>query len=204
MFNMFRKNYPLVIDDPAGYLKVSGPGSVYRKIRSAYIDENRVPAYVIEEFNGCAVNAAACLLAYASGRDGSFSGSLDLCKKIAQDGYSRLSNGVRDYYTKLGKEAPFVRKCLKAGSFDFRAASSLLVKKRAVKEILAGRPVLFNIAFSRQYRDHTVTAYGFEEYAVGSDGKKVLFFRIRDGYTKEDRYLEYKHIFGISITYLKI
>ena len=201
---LFGKKYPLVIDDPGWYLKTSRPDLNYKKLRSVSIDERKVPAYIIEEYNGCAVNAAACLVAFASGKNSAFASSLDICKKVAQDGFSRIRDGVRDYYTKLGKEAPFIRKCLRAASSGCRAASSLFVKKRAINEILAGRPVLLNIGLSRQYTDHTVTAYGFEEYAAGNSRRKALFFKIRDGYTKEERYLEYKAILGISITYLKI
>ena len=63
--------------------------------------------------------------------------------------------------------------------------------------------MLLNIGFSGQYRDHTVTAYGLEEYVVGPLGKRSLFFKVRDGYSKEDRYLLYRGILGISVTYLK-
>ena len=200
---MKKNNYPVEISDPAGYLAASRPGEKIVKLRSACIDGRRVPAYVINDLNSCGVNAAACLLSFASGKDGAFVPSLTLCKKVADDGYTRIRNGAVDYYTKLGREAPFIRKCLKAASLGYAARSSLFVKHRAVNEILAGRPALLNIGISKQYRDHTVTAYGFEEYAVGENGGKVLFFKIRDGYTKKDRYLEYKGIIGISVTYLK-
>ena len=208
---MFGKNGSIRICDPAVYLKQSAPGQQIKLLRSACIDEDKVPAYLIRDLNGCAVNAAACLVAFSAhggsvppGEDGrSFGPALALCKKIAADGFSKMRDGTRDYYTKIGREAPFVRRCLGAASSGYSARSSLLVKRRAVSEILAGRPVLLNIAFSGQYTDHTVTAYGFEEYAVGDNGRKVLFFKIRDGYSKEPRYLEYKGILGISITYLK-
>ncbi|MBR5731000.1 MAG: hypothetical protein IKX89_03510 [Firmicutes bacterium] len=191
----------IVISDPSGYLAASRPGQPVKLLRSVSIDESRVPAYVIKELNGCGVNGAACLVAFASGAGGSFAASLDICKRIARDGYTRKRGGRTDYYTRLGKEAPFVRRCLKEGACGYGARSSLFVKRRAVSEILAGRPVLLNIGLSGQYRDHTVTAYGFEEYDAG--GRKILFFKIRDGYTKEDRYLMFRGILGISITYLK-
>ena len=200
---MNSRDHTAVIRDPAGYLAASRHGQTVGKLRSSCIDGRRVPAYVISDLNGCAVNAAACLVSFASEKYRSFGQALELCKSIALDGYSHYKDGAVDFYTKLGKEAPFVRKCLQTASAQFTARSSLFAKRRAVKEILAGRPVLLNIAFSGQYRDHTVTAYGFEEYAVGPRGRKVLFFKVRDGYSTEDRYLEYKNILGISVTYLK-
>ena len=200
---MNSRDHTAVIRDPAGYLAATRPGQTVKKLRSSCIDARSVPAYVINDLNGCAVNAAACLVSFASERQRSFGQALELCKSIALNGYSQKRDGAVDFYTKLGKEAPFIRKCLQAASVPFTAKSSLFAKRRAVNEILAGRPVLLNIAFSRQYRDHTVTAYGFEEYSVGPRGRKVLFFKVRDGYSTEDRYLEYKGILGISVTYLK-
>ena len=191
------------IRDLSGYLAEYGPGQPVNLLRSACIDESRVPAYVIEELNGCAVNGAACLVSFAAGKGGKFGKSLDLCKRIAGNGYTRNRDGETDYYTMIGKEAPFVRKCLKESACGYSARSSLLVKRRAVSEILAGRPVLLNIGISKQYMDHTVTAFGFEEYAAGPRGRKILFFKIRDGYTEEDRYLEFRGILGISVTYLR-
>lgn len=193
----------MIISDPAEHLASSRPGQKIEKLRSACIDGNRVPAYVINDLNGCGVNAAACLAAFASGKERAFEKALDVCRNTALNGYSRVRDGAVDFYTKLGKEAPYVRECLRAFSVPFGARSSLFAKSRAVKEITAGRPVLLNIGISKQYRDHTVTAYGFEEYSVGDRGRKVLFFRIRDGYSTEDRWLEYKNILGISVTYLK-
>ncbi|MCR5010064.1 MAG: hypothetical protein K6A91_03900 [Clostridia bacterium] len=191
------------INDPALYLKDTRPGQSIKRIRSVCIDASRVPAYVIHELNGCGVCGAACLLAFASESRISFDDSLDRCLAIAENGFTRTVNGTTDYYTKLGKEAPFIRKCLNTAAAGLSARSSLFAKRRAVREILAGRPVLLNIGISGQYRDHTVTAYGLEEYAVGPSGKKFLFFKVRDGYTKEDRYLLYRGILGISATYLK-
>ena len=167
------------------------------------MDGSRVPAYIIQELNGCGVCGAACLLAFASGGAHSFDASLDRCLAVAKKGFTRTVNGTTDYYTRLGKEAPFIRKCLKTAAAGLSARSSLFAKRRAVREILAGRPVLLNIGLSGQYRDHTVTAYGLEEYAVGPSGKKFLFFKVRDGYSTEDRYLLYRGILGISVTYLK-
>ena len=199
------------ISDPVGYINNTRPGQPVKLLRSACIDESRVPAYMIRDLNSCAVNAAACLVTFSadskgvsSGEDGrSFGPALALCKKIAADGFSRIRGGTRDYYTRIGREAPFVRRCLQSAGAGYSARSSLFVKRRAVSEILEGRPVLLNIAFSGQYTDHTVTAYGFEEYAVGDRSKRIMFFKVRDGYSKETRYLEYKGIIGISITYLK-
>ena len=200
---MNAKNRTIVISDPAGYLKKTRPGHGIKKTRSVCINEALVPSYIIEERNSCTVNAAACLLVFASGKRHSFGSALELCRSIALRGYSRIRHGATDYYTRIGREAPYIRRCLKAASAGYSANSSLFVKRLAIKEILSGRPVLLNIAFSGQYRDHTVTAYGFEEYAAGPRGRKVMFFKVRDGYSKEPRYLEYKGIFGISITYLK-
>lgn len=200
---MNSRNHPLIISDPAGYLASSRPGQKAEKLRSVCVDGSIVPAYVINDQNGCGVNGAACLAAFASGGAMTFGEALNICKSIALNGYSRLRGSAVDFYTRLGQEAPFIRKCLKASSVPFGARSGLFVKSRAVREILAGRPVLLNIGISGQYRDHTVTAYGFEEWSVGERGRKVLFFRIRDGYSMEDRWLEYKGILGISVTYLK-
>ncbi|MBQ2311546.1 MAG: hypothetical protein II185_03220 [Firmicutes bacterium] len=191
------------IKDPVLYLKDTRPGQSIKRIRSVCIDGSRVPAYVIQELNGCGVCGAACLAAFASGGTSSFDTSLEHCLDVAKNGFTRTVNGTTDYYTRLGKEAPFVRKCLNAVSSGLTARSSLFAKRRAVKEILSGRPVLLNIGFSGQYRDHTVTAYGLEEYVVGPLGKRSLFFKVRDGYSKEDRYLLYRGILGISVTYLK-
>lgn len=203
MSRMNSKTSRTVIGDPAAYLAATYPGKPVKLLRSVCIDGRRTPAYVISELNGCGVNAAACLVSFASGKERVFGQSLDICKSIALNGYSRKRDGAVDFYTKLGKEAPYIRKCLQAASVPFTARSSLFAKGRAVKEILAGRPVLLNIGISKQYRDHTVTAYGFEEYTVGPRGRKILFFKVRDGYSTEDRYLEYKGILGISVTYLK-
>ena len=192
------------IEDPLRYLQNTRPGQSIGLIRSACIDGSKVPAYIIRELNGCGVNGAACLAAFASGGSLSFHASLKRCLGIAEGGFTRRRNGVTDYYTRLGREAPFVRRCLKTVSACHTARSSLFVKRRAVKEILAGRPVLLNIALSSQYKDHTVTAYGFEEYSVGPRAEKLLFFKVRDGYSEDDRYLLYKGILGISITYLKM
>ena len=192
-----------VIEDPVLYLKDTRPGQSIKRIRSVCIEDSKVPAYIIQELNGCGVNGTACLLAFASGKEGSFDSSLKRCLAVACRGFTRTVNGTVDYYTRLGKEAPFVRTCLNAASAVFSARSSLFAKRRAVREILAGRPVLLNIGISGQYRDHTVTAYGLEEYAVGPSGKKFLFFKIRDGYSKDERYLLYRGILGISVTYLK-
>ncbi len=191
------------IKAPAAYLRNSRPGQTIKRLRSVCIDDSKVPAYVIKELNGCGVNGAACLVAFARGNGASFDDALDRCLTVARAGYTRISAGITDYYTSLGKEAPYVRKCLRSASAEYTARSSLFAKRRAVKEILAGRPVLLNIGISGQYRDHTVTAYGFEEYSVGPGGKKFLFFKIRDGYSKDDRYLLYRGILGISATYLK-
>ena len=192
---------PLYIDNTTEYLKTAYQGRSFELTRLFCIDDSSVPAYIIEEYNGCAVNAAACLIA-ASGQAESFKTALRSCLDVAKHGYSKVKNGERNYYIKLGTEAPFIRKCLRSFSSSLKARSSLFVKNRAIKEIMQGRPVLLNIGLSRQYLDHTVTAYGFEEY-VSDRGRKVLFFRIRDGYTMQTRYLEYKKILGISITYLK-
>ena len=191
----------LEIWDTKEYLKTAYPGRSFELRRSFGIDDGSVPAYIIEEYNGCAVNAAACLIA-ATRQAESFSTALGSCLDVAEHGYSKVRNGERNYYIKLGTEAPFIRKCLRSVASGLRARSSIFVKNRAIKEIMQGRPVLLNIGLSRQYLDHTVTAYGFEEY-VSDCGKKALFFRIRDGYTTQIRYLEFKKILGISITYLK-
>ena len=200
---MTANNRTAVIEDPAAYLKNKYHISDAKLLRSASIDENRVPAYLIEDYNACAVNAAACIAAFASGKEGSFGRSLEICKAIARSGFSKAEGSTVNYYTRLGTEAPFVRRCLDASGSGYTARSSLFVKKRAVREILAGRPVLLNIGISGQYRDHTVTAYGFEEYSAGERGKKYLFFKVRDGYSKDERYVLYRGILGISITYLK-
>lgn len=197
------KDRTTVIEDPAAYLNSTVPGQTIKKLRSVCMDDSKVPAYVIQELNGCGVNGAACLVAFACGNGASFDDALKHCLTVARAGYTRIRAGITDYYTSLGKEAPYVRKCLRTASAGYTARSSLFAKRRAVREILEGRPVLLNIGISGQYRDHTVTAYGLEEYAVGPSGKKHLFFKVRDGYSKEDRYLLYRGILGISATYLK-
>jgi len=198
--DMTEKKKTLTIGDPAAYLSAAHPGSEIKKLRSACVGESLVPAYIISDTNGCVVNAAACLLVFASGGRNDFDTYLELCKRTAVSGFSRIRNGEIDYYTRLSKESLFLRQCFKAASSPYGAANSLFAKKKAVDEILTGRPVLLNIAFSKQYRDHTVTAFGFDEYSVGDPGRKRLFFRVRDGYSEEDRWLEYRGIIGVFAT----
>ena len=197
------EEHPIYIDDPLKFLQESCPEDSFELLRSCSIDDAKVPPYFIEEYNGCCVNAAACLISSVTADGADFNKILASCKKTAENGYSRLKNGAVDYYTRLGSEAPFLRRCLSMFTAGFSARSSLFVKCRALKEIEAQRPILLNIAFSRQYIDHTVTAYGYEEYRSAKTGRRRLFFKIRDGYCMGVRYLEYRKIYGISATFLK-
>ena len=60
------------------------------------------------------------------------------------------------------------------------------------KEIDAGRPLLFNIAFG-YYGDHTVVVIGYSVFTknTGIFQKKARFFKVYDGWTKSNRYIDY-------------
>ena len=188
------------ISDPKEYLKEHFAGKNYVKTRERSLPESAVPAYVIRERNGCVVNAAASLITCASMPENSRSGALKACRGTAERLYKKTRKN--DYYVPLGRTSVFVNACAEELGSSGKAKSSPFAKRTAVREINSGRPVLLNIAYSPQYRDHTVTAYGWEEYAPDNGrGRRLLFFRIRDGYTKEPRYLAYRRILGIFATY---
>ena len=191
------------ISDPIEYLKEHFPGKNYFKTGECSLPESAVTAYVIRERNGCVVNAAASLITYASEPENSRFGALKACRGIAERLYKKARKN--DYYVPLGRTSAFVNECARKLESKGKARSSPFAKRTAVREINCGRPVLLNIAFSPQYRDHTITAYGWEEYAPENGrGRKLLFFKIRDGYTKEPRYLVYRRIFGIFATYFVV
>ena len=69
------------------------------------------------------------------------------------------------------------------------------------KEISNDRPILLNIAYSEQYKDHTVTAYAWTQFDVEGEDMTFRFFKVRDGYTSsEDRYVNFETVIGSYIT----
>ncbi|MBQ9891053.1 MAG: hypothetical protein IJM39_06550 [Firmicutes bacterium] len=190
-----RKEY---IEDPEEYLKKRFPGKEYIKTDERSIPDDKVPPYIIMERNGCVVNAAASMLQYSLKPHISRSEALNTCRGIAE----RLNIKTRKngYYVPLGRTSQFLGCCAKELGSCGRAKSSLFAKSTAIREINAGRPVFINIAVSRQYYDHTVIAYGWEIYRPSGRGRKILFFKIRDGYSKAPRYLICRRIFGVFTT----
>ena len=61
---------------------------------------------------------------------------------------------------------------------------------------------MLSIGLSRQYLDHSVTAVGWKLYKCRENGRRLLFFKVLDGYSSAPRYLIYKGIFGIFATKL--
>ena len=63
------------------------------------------------------------------------------------------------------------------------------------KEIDAGRPVLFNIAFG-YYGNHTVSVVGYHEFTRGTGIFKETkkFIKVYDGWTNSNRYIDYSQI----------
>ena len=198
------KRFPYkYISDPSDFLQKFLPDLSFRKTAECSIDDSRVPAYEIMEYNGCAVNASAAMISFASGNELSFKESLAGCLGIAGRGYSRKSGNEINYYIKLGQTARFLNDSAKLFGINKRARSSLRVFRTAVNEIASGRAVFLNIGLSRQYFDHTIVAYGFEEYVAKENGRRYVFFKVRDGYSKEIRYFLYSGILGIYITYFR-
>jgi len=68
------------------------------------------------------------------------------------------------------------------------------------KTIDAGLPVIFNIAFGH-YKNHTVTVVGYKIVTDGIEKKKLL--AVYDGWTKNIRYIDVKHLHIGSITFVK-
>ncbi len=191
-----RKEY---IEDPEEYLKKRFPGKEFIKTEECSIPDDKVPPYIIMERNGCVVNAAACMLQYSMKPHISRSDALKACRGIAER--LKIKTCKNGYYVPLGRTSRFLGLCAKELGTRGRAKSSLFAKSAAVREINAGRPVFINIAVSRQYYDHTVIAYGWEVYRHSDgDGRKILFFKIRDGYSNATRYLIYRRIFGVFAT----
>ena len=138
------------------------------------------------------------------------SGMLENCKTVAMKAFAKGRKGRTggshrgsrfNFYIPVGKTSAFLTACAKSAGSQRTAKSSPFAKRTAIAEIRNRRPVFLNIAFSGQYRDHTIVAYGFEEYREkGRKGRKLLFFKVRDGYSLDTRWLVYRRIFGIFAT----
>ena len=192
------------ISDVSEYLNRKYPALHFVKRASYIIDDEKVPAYVIKEYNGCALNAAACMIASKLGSPAEFDSILDECREIAKKRYSRQVKGATNFYVRLGSTAHLLNDCAAVFGIKEKGRSRLRTRRRTVSEILNGRPVMLNIGISSQYYDHTIVAYGFEEYVARENGMRLLFFKVRDGYSTEPRYLRYRWIFGIFVTTLRI
>lgn len=213
----------LYISDPEEYLKQYYPGKEFLKTGEFSLPDAEIPAYIISEKNGCVANAAACLLNYHLKPAEGPSGLLKCCRGTAlmsfakgrpvrrseasaafEDAAAQSSFPGADYYIPLGRTAGFLSSCAAAAGSARRAKSSLFARRVAKEEIGQRRPVLLSIAFSAQYRDHTIVAYGWREFAPkNGKGRRMLFFKVRDGYSSEPRWLVYRRIFGIFVTTLK-
>ena len=187
------------IESPEEYLNRHYPDKRFIKVEGRSIGDENIPPYIIRENNGCVINAAACILAYALKAQNRRLDTLKPCRSIAE----RLFRKARrnDYYVPLGRTSHFLNSCAKFLGISGSAKSSIFARRNAVFEINSGRPVFLNIAYSRQYKDHTVIAYGWERYRIkGRGSRSILFFKIRDGYSKDTRYLVWKNVFGVFST----
>ena len=54
-----------------------------------------------------------------------------------------------------------------------------------------------NVAYSLEYEDHTVTAYGYDWYYITLTNSNMRFYKVRDGYTtNESRYISVDYVTG--------
>ena len=190
------------ITDPEAYLKGRWP-ELDHKFLSGHTVSGHVRNYEIDpaDGNACVSYAAAAVTEYYTG---DFSKALELCRNTAGRKYGLGKNGANRLYIPLGCAAPFIRKCLESLGLGMTARSTLLAVRAAKSEIDHDRPALLNIAYSPQYRDHTVVAYGWAAFRSSGGrgtGKVRLFFRVRDGYTgTEDRWVCSSEIAGLFTT----
>ena len=70
-----------------------------------------------------------------------------------------------------------------------------------VREIDAGRPMLFNIAFG-EYENHTVTVTGYAEIRRWHEKKRLI--EVHDGWSKEPHYIDIKQIQIGSFTTIRM
>ena len=104
-------------------------------------------------------------------------------------GFTKINNIINDAFEKY--------------NYDGKGSSIYVWDFNTVKkEIDAGNPLLFNIAFG-YYEDHTVTVIGYSEFSRGTGIFKETkkFIKVYDGWTNSNRYIDYDLInFGSFTT----
>lgn len=190
------------ISDPLVYLAELYPNCVYTNNGYYNMGDSSIYGYIIEGYNACGEYGTAAIIEHYLRGVYSYSTIASRCKTIARDnGYATYySDTGWDYYIDIGDLAPFVRACLNYYGMNKTASSSLFSWSTGTSEISNNRPILLNIATSGQYEDHTVTAYAWTTFYIYDLNYESKYFKVKDGYASESRYVCYNTIAGSYIT----
>ncbi len=159
--------------------------------------EPNVPSFLMNDLeygtNNCTLTGITRLFAYQRDNNGytAIPDNVTLygdIKAIAEGyGYSG-DNGT--FPTKINN---IINDTLKKYGISGKGSSTYIWDFNTVKkEIDAGRPLLFNIAFG-YYGDHTVSVVGYSVFTRGTGlfQKTTRFFKVYDGWTRSNRYIDY-------------
>ncbi len=191
------------ISDPLTWLQSVYSTSDFYHVGSYSISDSAIPAYTINNSlypgGACSVYGVACILKYYLGNSYTYASVLSTCANVAQTGwYANYNNGSWNYYIQLGNLQPFAQDCIDYYGMNIYAYSSYPFSwTSGINEISNNRPFLYNVAYSLEYEDHTVTAYGYDWYYITLTNSNMRFYKVRDGYTtNESRYISVDYVTG--------
>lgn len=141
--------------------------------------------------NNCTLVAISRVLMYYRNRYHKY--TID---RSIKDIYLKVEEIAREYgYTDKKGTIPFFVKNITQDVFEeygvkvkCRGHYIWSFEKQVKREILAGRPVILNIARG-VYRNHTVTVIGYCIYKV--NGKEYPVLKVADGWNKGMHYIDY-------------
>ncbi len=186
------------ITNPVTYITNNYSGYTY-SLTSSHTVSGTFNGYEINDNQGCVVYGTAAILRYYLGNSYSYSTVVNKCKSIAvANNYATTSN----YYISNTNTVPFVKKCINYYSLGKTASNTLLSYART--EINNDRPCLINIAYSNQYSDHAVSAFGYKRYKIirtsNNQSRTLTFYKVKDGFVTTTRYACDDSIVGVYVT----
>ena len=191
------------LSDPLVWLQSLYSTNDFYHVGSYSIPDYAIPSYTINNSlypgGACSIYGVSCILKYYLGNSYTFASVLSTCVSVAQTGwYANYNNGSWNYYIQLGSLQPFAQDCVDQYGLNIYVYSSYPFSwTTGVNEISNNRPFLYNVAYSLEYEDHTVTSYGYDWYYITLTNSNMRFYKVRDGYTaNESRYISVDYVTG--------